>query len=57
MEVKLVSKVPADPIQPVEEWAWGKIANGLVYFATQTWGGILGKLGTFLFFLFVVIQA
>ena len=53
MEVKLVSKVPDDPIQPVEEWAWGKIANGLVYFATQTWGGILGKLGTFLFFFFL----
>ena len=43
LQVELVSKVPLDPIDPVEEWAWGKLTNGLVYFATQTWGGILGE--------------
>ena len=42
-EIKLVSKLPADPIDPVEDWAWGKLAKGVVYIATQTWGGILGE--------------
>ena len=42
-QIKLVSQLPADPIDPVEDWVWGKIADGVVYIATQTWGGILGE--------------
>jgi hypothetical protein len=32
----------ASPINPAEDLAWGKIADGVVYIATYIWGGILG---------------
>ena len=35
----LVSLVPDKPIQPAGAWVWGKLVNGYVYRAPQTYGG------------------
>ena len=37
--IKLVSLLPEDAIDPVQDWSWGKLGSGVVYTATQTWGG------------------
>ena len=38
-----MSLVPDKPIQQVGEWAWGKLVNGFVYIAPQTYGGGEGR--------------
>eukprot|EP00090_Calanus_glacialis_P019046 TRINITY_DN29380_c0_g1_i1.p1 TRINITY_DN29380_c0_g1~~TRINITY_DN29380_c0_g1_i1.p1 ORF type:complete len:145 (-),score=43.88 TRINITY_DN29380_c0_g1_i1:57-491(-) len=37
--IKLVSLLPEDTIDPVQDWSWGKLGSGVVYTATQIWGG------------------
>ena len=39
---RLVSKVPASPLEPVADWVWGRLINGLVYRAGGSHGGASG---------------
>merc|ERR1712047_58259 len=33
------SQLPANPIEPVGQWIWGKLVNGFVYNAPRAFGG------------------
>jgi len=33
------SQLPANPIEPVGQWVWGKLVNGFVYNAPRAFGG------------------
>ena len=39
---RLLSKVPASPLEPVADWVWGRLINGLVYRAGGSHGGASG---------------
>ena len=40
---RLLSSVPSNSIEPVSQWAWGKLLNGQVYRSKSTFGGGGGK--------------
>jgi len=39
------SQLPANPIEPVGQWVWGKLVNGFVYNAPRAFGGGNGLTG------------
>ena len=39
---RLVSQVPADPLEPIGDWVWGRLINGFVYRARSSYGGGAG---------------
>ena len=46
MSQRLVSKLPARPIQPAFSWVWGRLLGGRVYRAPQQFGGEPGGIST-----------
>ena len=41
---RLKSVTPNHPLEPLGHWVWGKLVNGFVYRAPQTFGGAKGKI-------------